>query len=65
LKQAPSIIVFALIGAGSFTPIIMLTAEFKLEHDLLASNWNYKQIYVFQENAKFSSILNGIEKPTT
>lgn len=43
----------------------MLTAEFKLEHDLLASNWNYEQIYVFQQNAKFSSILNRIEKLTT
>jgi hypothetical protein len=38
LKQAPSIIANYLMGVGSFTSSIMLTAELKLEHDLLASN---------------------------
>jgi hypothetical protein len=65
LKPAPSIIALCRIGAGSFTSIIMLTTELKLEHDLLASNWNYIQIWVYQENAKFSNILNRIEKLTT
>jgi hypothetical protein len=53
------------MGVGSFTSIIMLTAELKLEHDLLASNWNYKEICVYQENEKFSYNLNRIEKLTT
>jgi len=42
LKPAPAIIAICLMGVGSFTSIIMLTAELKLEHDLLASNWNYE-----------------------
>ena len=50
---------------GSFTSIIMSTAELKLEHDLLASNWNYEEICVYQENEKFSNIFNRIEKLTT
>jgi len=43
----------------------MLTAELKLEHDLLVSNWNYLQIRVYKEIAKFKSIINRIEKLTT
>jgi hypothetical protein len=38
LKPAPAIIAICLIAAGAFTSIIMLTAELKLERDLLASN---------------------------
>jgi len=43
----------------------MLIAELKLEHDLLASNWNYIQIWAYKENTKFKSIINRIEKLTT
>ena len=38
LNQPPPIIPFCLTGAGSFTSIIMLTAELMLEHALFASN---------------------------
>jgi hypothetical protein len=43
----------------------MLIADLKLDHDLFASDWNYEQICAYQENQKFSSILNRIEKLTT
>jgi hypothetical protein len=65
LKPAPTIIAICLIGAGSFTSIIMLIAELKLEHDLLVFNWNYIQIWAYKENKKFKSIINRIEQLTT